>query len=426
MKLKRVFLYNAVIGFQMFLALMFQLVFAKKFGVSHLSDAYFVGGAIFTFLSFLTFFFTNMFLQYYNDIKVDNEESAKLFYQAVLNITAVLGGVTLSFLLLLIKPIVYVFAPGFDLERTVYLVKYVEILGISFLWYRVTSLNNVLINAEMRFLLPYVLGILGPIFNIMAVVFFANRWGINAIAFATVISSFIIFAITQYFVYSFFGIKPGFVFWHRSMPDLFKKSFSLRLGYQILNFKDMIATNFLSQFEKGAVSYYFYALKIIVSIYNMVISPIGQIYNSKISKLVSEHNILELKKTVKEYLILNGSFLFIALLPVSFFLKDILEFFFKNKFSVLEIQSVYYMFLTLIPFVSFLAFEMPFVNIAIANKEVLKIIKISILYIAVYFISLLTLKGFGVFSISFSLIVAHFVSFASYFFVAKDLIWKKS
>jgi len=139
-------------------------------------------------------------------------------------------------------------------------------------------------------------------------------------------------ALQQVYISRMLHIGFGLVFWHGRFNELFKKSFSMRIGHQIWGLKDPITTNVLSLFPTGAVSIYFYAQRILSVLFTITNSPALQIFSSKVSRQVSEQDFIEIKN-FKRILTMNTGLFLIVLAPFALILPEILGFFFGRKFS---------------------------------------------------------------------------------------------
>ena len=426
--MKRIFIYNFLNAFQIFLGFIFQMLFARYFGASLFTDAYFVSMTILGFVSTVGQFFTEMFMQYYNDIRVEAHSEAKKFYQSVFNFSLLISIVSFIIAVAFMSPLLKIFVSGFDAERIRALRSFFSILAFNLIWARLIALNNSLINAEMRFMVPYLIGLLTPAFNIIFLLLFAKDYGINAIAVSILLSGIAGLALQQFYISRLLDIGFGTKFWHSKFKDLIKKSFSMRLGHQIWTLKDPITTNILSHFPTGTVSLYFYAFRIISVLFAITNSPILQIFSSKVSRLVSEVDFSGIKKLLKRTCAMNTGLFLIVLIPFAIALPEVLRFFFGNKFSPEDVKTIHYVFLALIPFHLILSIELPFVNITIALKQSLQVIRVAIVFIVIFGASVFILQNFlDVYTIPIALMIAQTQNLVVYVLnvqkVFKENLW---
>ncbi len=426
--MRRILKYNMLSAVQYFLMFIFQVLLARYFGASIFTDAYFVSMIILVFISSLTFFFTGMFMQYYNDIKIEDAQEARKFYQAVYNFSLLVGVAVFLVTMILRDPIIKVFASGFDADKVSAIRSFFSILALSLIWSRLTFLCSSFVTAEFKFLLPYLLALLLPIFNILSVVFFADAYGINVVAISTICSGLLALAIYQLYIFRVFRIGFGFRFWHDKFPQLMKMSFSMKIGDQIWQLKDPITTNILSQFPVGTVSLYFYAIKVIGVLFTVINSPIIHVFTAKVSRMVSEENFSDVRDILRKTLGMNTGFFALVILPFAIFLKPILAVSFGDKFSVQDISTIHIFFLLLIPFHLIMSVELPFVSITKAMKHGVQVIKVGTYFILLYVVFLYVLSGYiGVYAVPVALAMAQIQNLAVYYLnvrrVLKEKVW---
>jgi hypothetical protein len=248
---------------------------------------------------------------------------------------------------------------------------------------------------------------LTPISNIISLLFFSRYHGIYSIAISTLFADIVILSIQQFYILKVFNIGFGAVLWHYKFKEMIKNSLSLKIGSQLWDFKDMLATNILSSFTQGTISLYFYSFRIITVIFVITNLPSLQIFSSIISRLASKKDFIGMKILLRKTLIRSIIPFLILLTLSSILLPKIFLLFLKYKFSIEEIKIIYYIFLALIPFYMMLSVELPFVNIIIAMKFSFKIIKINAIFIVVFYICALLLKNtFGIYTIPVALMIA--------------------
>jgi peptidoglycan biosynthesis protein MviN/MurJ (putative lipid II flippase) len=404
---RKIFVYNFLNALQIFLGFIFQILLARRFGASSFSDVFFSSVVIVGTLSTIGHFFTEIFVQYYNDLRVKGCEEAKRFYQTVYNFSLLIGVITFILTIFFVDPIMNIFVSGFNVERLKILKSFIMILAWSLIWSRLITLNNSLINAEMRFMVPYLVSLTTPTFNIISLLAFTKVFGINAIAISMLASDILTLFIQQSYIAKSLHMPLGKTFWHSDLKKLIRTSFSMRLGNQIWDLKEPITTNILSRYPVGTVSLYYYSVKIISVLYTITNSPILRIYSAKVSRLVSQKGFLEIKRLLKQAVLLNGFLLLVVLLPFAFGLSKILIVVFGNKFSPEDVKIIHHIFLFLIPFYLILTLEVPFTSITVALKQSAVVLKTGVFFILIYCaagFSLLSL--FGVYAIPIALMMA--------------------
>jgi putative peptidoglycan lipid II flippase len=394
---------------------MFQLLFANYFGASLLTDSFFISIILIDFISKIELSFTEMFIQYYNDLRFHDTNQGKIFYQAVFNFSLLAGLITFLVAILFSNSIVRLFISSFNSERMMYLTSVFTILAFTLIWNRLKEINNSLINAEMRFIFPYLVSLLSPMSNIASLLVFSTNYGIYPIAISILFSDLVILLIQQIYISKVIKIRYGKIFWHYKFKDLIKNSISLRIGNQLWELKDLIAANILSFLPPGTVSLYLYGSRIITILFVITTFPSLQVFFSTVSRLASEKKFSSIR--MLSHRTLKGT-LFLFLISIALFsilLPKLMLFLLGQKLSTSDIQIIYYIFLALIPFYVILSIELPFVNIITAMKDSLKIIKVNLAFIAIFYICAVLLKNdFGIYAIPCSLMVAQSQSFVLY------------
>jgi peptidoglycan biosynthesis protein MviN/MurJ (putative lipid II flippase) len=408
-------IYTFLNGVQVLLGLIFQVQFARTFGTSPYADVYFVAIAIVTFCLTLGSFFTEMFMQYYNDIKVADSKNAARFYQAVFNSSAVVGFAIFISVLMTFNGVCKLFAPGFDSNRIELLKMFFSVLGVNIVLAGLVSLNSALLFAEMKFMLPYLLGLLTPALNIVSIMMYSGAYGLKAIAMSTLLAGVIITAIQHTYILKMLNISFAPAFWHPDLKKLIRSSFSMRLGHQMWSLKDVVITNVLSRFSVGTVSTYYYAYKVISVLYTITNSPILRIFSAKIARYVSLKDFSSIRRTLKKTFIVNTGLFIVILIPFIFLLPKMLTLLFGSKFSAENIKLIHFIFIALIPFHLIQSVEVLFSNIVIALKQSLKVITINAAFLSIFGVSLLLLVRInGVYAIPISLAIAQLFNLTLY------------
>jgi peptidoglycan biosynthesis protein MviN/MurJ (putative lipid II flippase) len=405
--MERTLIYNFVNAMQIFLGFISQFLLARYFGASLFTDSYIMSAIIVDFISKIGSSFTEMFIQYYNDLRVFDNKQEKLFYQSVFNLSILIGVLIFITSIVFMDPIIKLFVSGFDRERIMVLKSLLGILVFSLIWSRLKEINNSLINAEMRFIIPYLLGLLTPMSNITALLFFSRDYGIYSIAISTLLSDMIILSFQQVYILKILKIGLGRVFWHYKLKEFIKKSLSLKIGNQLWDFKDLIVSNILSFSPHGTVSLYFYSFRIITVLFMVTNLPSLQIFSSIISRLAAEKDFISMRMLLKKTMMRSTiSFLIVTIL-FAISLPKILPLFLGYKFSMEDINAVHHMFLSLIPFYIILTMEMPFLNIIIALKLSFKVIVINTIFVMVFCIFAFLLRTvLEIYTIPVSLMIA--------------------
>jgi putative peptidoglycan lipid II flippase len=407
--------FNILNAIQVALGLTFQVLLARFYGASQYTDIYFVSISIISFISAFVYFYLDLFIQYYNDIKVNDHREAIKLYHSLYNISVITGLIIFIASNIFSNYVFEIYVPGFDKYSLTLLNSYFQIVSIGFVITGITKLNDTLLNAEMHFFLPYLLGILYPAFNIISLLLFSDKYGIIVIAYSILLSQIITILIQQYYIARRLKIGISLILRHKDIKSIFKVSASMRVGNQIWILNNPITTNILSHYPAGMISLYSYASRIISIIFEITNSPILKIYYSKASYSIARADFSSLKGLIKETLLQNTVLFILAIVPFTIVLPDILKIIFGNKFTASDIQMIYRLFILLIPLYLILTIETLYSYIIILMKNSVKIIQINAVYIVLYAALLFILNiNIGIYSIPIALITAQIYNCVSY------------
>src|SRR5262249_55151206 len=233
---------------------LFQVLLARKFGASLLTDAYLGSVLLINFLSTMASALAETFTQYYHEIKAESPHEAVRFYQAVLNVSLAIGLLVSAGALVFAGPLVALLAPGFSGDRLAALRSVFSVLALGLVGSAALRVNATLLRAELRFAPMYLLGLLTPGLNVLAILACGPDRGIRLIAAAGVASTMIGLAVQQLYIKRVLGMSWAPVLWHDRLVGLIGKSLLLRLGHQILDFKVVVTTNLLSVLPERAAT----------------------------------------------------------------------------------------------------------------------------------------------------------------------------
>ncbi|MCS7180428.1 MAG: hypothetical protein NZ891_03650, partial [bacterium] len=344
------------------LSLIFQFLLVRYFGISFFTDLYYLLTGLVMFLSTTpTSFILGLYIPIYNEMKVKdkaNEFTGALFF-LIFFISTFISIIIFFFPELIIK----IFASGFDLEKVRFASEILRILSLYPIFDSLSLLLNFTLQANFYMILPFFMRILTPFFSIISLLFFADIYGIKAVIFAKIFSSFFSFLIFLTFLLLKIPIKFTNPFSKiKEIWYLFKNSFTISLSGIIWDLKSPITTNVLSYFEPGYLTLFNYANRILNIFTEIINSPFLGVFYIEASKYISENNI----KKIKERLILilrTNILLFIILLSFSLIIfKKFFLLIFYPKVLPFHIDLMYKIFLILIPYYSILIFESFFVR----------------------------------------------------------------
>lgn len=407
---------NSLNALQIVLTAVFQLLLARYFGASLFTDAYLVSIIVLDFISTLGAFSAELFIQHYNDLRVKkNPDDATKLYQVVFNLSLLVACASLIITIIMLGPMIRLFAPGFDAQRLTALKSLFGILTFGLICKSLIGVNNSLLNAEMKFVLPCWIALLTPSFNILSLLLFAEEYGISCIGVSIVLSGIAGLGVQQVYISRALKIPLRYELWHPKVTDLIRQTLSLKIGQQLWDLKDPVTAYILSRFPTGTVSLYFFGARFIALLFGITNVQALQMFHSMVSRLVAERDFVAVRTLFKRILPLTTGLFVVALTVFSVMLPRILPLLFGVKFTEEEFRIIYLVFLSLIPFYLILSVESPLVNITIAMKRSVTTIKIGVMFIIVFAGSAFLLKdSFGIYAIPVALMVAQMQNFIMY------------
>jgi len=261
----------------------------------------------------------------------------------------------------------------------------------------------------------YASALITPLFNLLALIFFGRRYGIEPVIFAMILGSLSTFMVLFTYFVKNVGLIISNPFTNKDVRYLLKQNLPMRAGHLINQLKGPITTNALSYFPVGYITLFSYADKILNIILRITNSPTLNLLYVKASNLLSMKNPAEIRAILTSAIKSNLLLFVGVLLPTVIMFKKTFGMLFLNKLSVDEINIMYLLFLSLIPFYMTLSFELPFTNVTIAMKKSHKILKIGLVSLFLYAAFLMAgIKFLGIYAIPIAMLCAQLYNTAVY------------
>lgn len=407
--------YNVISAAQIALAATFQVLLARTFGASFLTDGYLASVLLIAFLSTMASALAETFTQYYHEIKASDPQDAVRFYQAVLNVSLALGLVTAASAILLAAPLTTLLAPGFDDVGRATLHSVFSILALALVGSAALRVNATLLRAEQHFLPMYLLGLLPPGLNVAAILAFGADHGIGLIAGAAVVATMVGLGAQQLYIHRVLTIPWAPVLRHARLAGLVGNSLLLRLGHQIWDFKDIVATNLLSTMPGGTVTLYLYGARIINMAFSLASSASREMFLSWTSELAAEQDFAGMRTLTRRSLVVFTGTLAAVLLVLAVTLPHLLTYLVGIRLAADERDVIYWVFLASIPFYVLVSIEAPWVTIAIAMKQGGRVALVGAAFIAIYCsVAVGLLPRLGVYAIPLSMAIGQLNSYVWY------------
>lgn len=417
--------YNLLVILSIVLSLLNATLLINLFGVSVNSDAFLLATSIIIALQIILIIPVAQFLPYYNDYKSISIKKSHSFYNYLLIISLFFGIILCLIFYFFSNLLINIFVAGIDIERLNVLKKILSIMlfGIAFTTMR--ELNFQLLNAEMKFSIPYILEMLPNFFIVSTQLYLMFNKSDNiyllayAQTFAYILSVFISFIIINRSL-----IRFKFVYKINNVFIFFKDSFSMQLGRGIYHFiLPIVLNNYLVTLSTGYVSCFYYARKIIDIVNNLMIGPSARILKSKIAKFLSYNCVDEIKKHLKTFLFVTILLFVIGMIIAYFLQEEVLKIISNNKLSVFDLTLIKKIFLSLIPWYFFMLIETPYVILCTNAKKGLYFIFVNSLFIVIMKFILCNMSiTIGIYAIGLATSIAQFSNYISYMIMSNHIL----
>lgn len=405
--------YNLLVIIQVVVGLLNAALLMRVFGISAKSDAYLLSYSIVVALQWVLLLPLEQFMHFYNDLKVKSIEDAHSFYNITLLFSLLVGIISFIFIHFGLNLIISLFALKIDYERLTILKDLLSIFTVGLMFYPIIGINERLLNAEMRFSVPYVLNIIPVTFIVIAqlILIYYNSTNVIVLAYAQAIAMICVALFGTFFI-SKNIISLKLRFRHPIMKKYIKNSFAMQFGNCIYQFLfPIVLNNFLITFPKGYVSYFYYARKIIDIVNTFVLGPSTKILQSRISQFVANKNTKDIKVVAKKFLIFM-SLIFLAAATITYFVQSpIITLITGGKFTAFDLRIISLIFLSLVPWYFIAVWEAPFDFINTAAKKSYIVIIMNSTFIVLFAALTILLKSkFYIYTIPIAMILAQIVS----------------
>ena len=386
--------YNFLVGIQIIVGILNTALLMRVFGVSVQSDAYLLSSSILISLQGIQNMLIIQFIHFYNDEKVKSQEAANKFYNCSLLFAFIFGLLSFLVFYLFLNQIIHLFVMNIDIERLKVLKQLLFISTAVLVFYPVMSINEAILNAEMRFSIPYILNTIPSASVVCAqiVLLYLSSKNITILAVAQSIASLVV-AIAGTIYISRKLIPFRLQYWHGIMPKFIKNSFEIASGHAFYGIMfNLVLNNFLVLFSNGIVSCYYYAKKIIDISTVFSLGPSRSILRSNISKSLANKDLDKIKLYIKKFLKLSALVFFIVVLFAFFLQGPVIKLISNNGIDSIQIKQISYLFLGLLPWSFIELIGIPFAQLNIAAKKSLYLIIANVCFIITIILPLYLLK----------------------------------
>lgn len=335
--IKNSFIVLLLIGLGKVLSFLRDIIISAKFGATSNTDAYFAANSIPSILfAAIISSYVIMLIPTYKKIQLKNGvEKANLFVSGLLNSFFIVAILLTLFGFIFIETLIYLVAPGLEVEAKKLAIFLGKILLLSFPFSSITLILATVSNANNKYVAPHIIPVFSSIFVIISVFLFSNQFGIVILAISGVIAYFIQFFIQIYLARNHFkySIKTKiFDFEVRRMTWLVLPIF---LGFSIDQINLLVNTMLASNLAEGNLSALNYAQRLQATITGTLSTAILTVVYPLISKLFLENDIIRLTSILKMALKSSFLILFPLIVFISFNSFDFVSIiYFRGKFSL--------------------------------------------------------------------------------------------
>jgi hypothetical protein len=416
------FRYSALAFAAVGLGLVNSVLVVRVFGISAQADSLAVSSLVLSAVSLLPLFVTEQFLFIYNDIKSLDPESARRFYCAAATLSTIAGGLLAAALVVGGDLVIRLFASGTDPQRRSILGQLLRIQFISLLLFPVSYVNTALINAEMRFTVPYLLQLTPGMTSavLLLTMGFGDRADVVLLAWGNVISSAAV-VLLQFVTLGRMGFRYRPQLRHPWICRLIANSLPMRVGHNIRDFSvQPILANALIAMPVGYAACYSYARKLIDAIQTILIGPTLTVYRSRLSGYWTARDGRAVEREIRHFLRTAMAFVVPVVVVACVLIPEALVVLAPRSIPVSSRSTIQSLFLVLSVWLVVVAVETPFGHFLIAAQKSRVFIATNSLYVVVVLLVVgLLRRSCGVFSIPLALTAAQVLSALAYALLAR-------
>lgn len=376
--------------FQVFFGLFNSLMLIKIFGVSAESDSIYLTTLIITSLGLIASSFSEQFLYFYTDLKVESKEKSDMFYGFVLFITFISQLIFTIFILLLINKVIFLFTGNIDPYRYNLVNKITLISLPQFFLIPFFQINNCVLNANnliFKNMLTQFLASLILVFVYLYMYLFDNK-NILLIPITNVFLS-LSFFIMQIILIKKIGVKIIFKFKHELSKKFILNSLSMKIGHNIHNLlTQLIISNVLASLPKGVATSYSYGEKISNILKSILIAPYFSIMQKNIALFFPSKNIYKIKNEIKLFLlkVIPLHIISVIVILVLMYITKFNLIYFLPKITLKNIYDIGEIFFLISLWNLIIEIEIPYVQIIVSDKKSLVFIVVNSIFIITLYI----------------------------------------
>ena len=394
------------------------ILLGREFGVSWELDCLFISLLIFSFFGIFNILITSLLIPIFNEIKAKDEKDSFVFADVTFKWSLSIGIIIWLFILTTSPLIIKLFASGFDEKAISLTSEILKILFIGYIFYNLTSSISTILNALYFFFMPVFISLLGPIFNITAIIFLTPKYGVKSIAISYLFSNILQIFILIPYLFVKTNWRPTLKIYHNKLPELFRHSSKTLASSLIWSIWDIISRNIASHLGSGMIVLLSYAEKIISILHQTIISPTSSVFYSKVSELIALVKWNEVRNLMMKILQVNISISIMVSAGIIVFLKPLLTILFLNsKFTLNDINTLSYLMIIEIIYLLSLSLELPLIKVIYSAKMTnIALLVPSIGVILFYILSNILSNLLGIYGLVLSMSISRIPIFILYFY----------
>lgn len=293
-----------------------EIILAYYYGASNVSDAFIISqnipGMIFSFIG--AGIVTAFIPIYTNIITNHNNNLADKFTSNLINFVLLLCSFIVIICIIFAEQLVYLFASGFDEETIRLTATFTRITVFGIYFTGLVYIFNAYLNIKNNFIVPALIGIPLNLVMILSIMISYNN-NIYIMAYGSVIALIFQFLLTVPFVYkNNFKYKPILDFNDSNLRKMMVLAVPVIIGASVNQINALVDKTVASRIIEGGISALSYAYTLTYFIQGVFVLSIATIMYPLISKMVSENNLVGLKRTFSD--VIGGINLLI--IPISF------------------------------------------------------------------------------------------------------------
>ena len=269
-----------------------EMLFAKYFGVSELTDAFTIASQIPVILfSVVTSSISTTVIPIYSKLlHSEGKEKAQIFVSKFLSLIVVISGALVAVAELAAPAIVKLFSPGIEGETFRYAVKFIRITFPTIIFTGLMSICMGVLQVHGKFGRSSVLNIVRQIVYGAAIVILYNYIGIYAAVYGLLFSALIEFVLAFSFTGTEIRIRPDFRFKDQSIIEAAKMSIPIFAGIGAAEINRLVDKIVVSFMESGSISMLNYASKLSGAFTALLIGSISTVMFPYFAEKVSKND----------------------------------------------------------------------------------------------------------------------------------------